>query len=873
VSALSPANANANRSFGLREIEDILARWPQTLEPGILEFPTEAPVLDRVQQVLRSGVEGELCWTDLAPLLRQFLLGQKHANGIARLRVRDGDGCPPRAFWERFGFSTISVEESGLVIEPVAWRPGWLPLPGDSSRDIFHDTFAGRHVRKNAAVPIDPFIEEVTGYPTYLCPGQREAVRSALFMRPGSTLVVNLPTGAGKTLVGQTPVLLHGIGSGLTLFVVPTKALALDLARRMRELLLRRRSDHEIPSMVWHGGIDDDTRAIIKRNIRAGEQGILFAMPEAVTGPLLPALHDAAAGNLLRYMVVDEAHMVAQWGDDFRPAFQLLSGVRRGLLARCPTEPFRTLLMSATLNRVTLDTLDALFGPAEQVEMVAAVHLRPEPRYWVRRAADRSEQRQYVLELLRHVPRPFILYVTEPKFAKEWLRLLKSEGFERIATFHGQTGNNEREVVIDQWANDELDGLVATSAFGVGMDKQDVPTIIHAVLPETLDRYYQEVGRGGRGGTASISVVVYTDRDVQTARSLSQPTLLTGDIAYERWTTMYRSRTVLGDGGLLGVDLSAVPQHLRQQGDYNTSWNMRTLILLARARAIELDSMPLGRLQQEPAESAIDYDRRLSALFEEYSLRVPLRTLDARHLERSHFESVVLAERERGLQHAEAAFEDLLAAIEGRREMGAILAGLYADQNATRSILVSQVCRGCPADPYGADDNTLTYRIPVGIGISRVVVNDLSPWLNYFPELPASCSVILFPPTQAFARELQDALMILVSLFGVQELVAKGEAFEREPILRNLYRSSPGRALVSRKLSEESLNNALPLFRATLLWPWRRDAIPAKLFALERPLHVILAPSDVESDHPLRIFADTSTNSTTLEGFLRVARQ
>src|SRR5262249_4308962 len=150
----------------------------------------------------------------------------------------------------------------------------------------------------------------------------------------------------------------------------------------------------------------------------------------------------------------------------------------------------------------TVRILESLYGQHGDVQMVAAVHLRPEPRYWSYRARSYSEKVTRVRELVRHVPRPFLLYVTEPRQAEEWLRLLQDDGLRRINVFHGKTPNNSRDIIIEDWTQNRLDGIVATSAFGLGMDKSDVRTIIHATVPETLDRYYQEVGRAGRDGCA-----------------------------------------------------------------------------------------------------------------------------------------------------------------------------------------------------------------------------------------------------------------------------------------------------------------------------------------------------------------------------------
>ena len=123
------------------------------------------------------------------------------------------------------------------------------------------------------------------------------------------------------------------------------------------------------------------------------------------------------------------------------------------------------------------------------------------------------------------------------------------------------------------------------------MDKRDVRTVIHAALPETLDRFYQEVGRGGRDGCASLSITLFDKADIGTARRMTAPTLIGDDKGYERWNTLYRAAEPdPQDNEVRVVDLRKRPGGLTQESDYNRDWNMRTLILLARAGLIQLES-------------------------------------------------------------------------------------------------------------------------------------------------------------------------------------------------------------------------------------------------------------------------------------------
>ena len=140
--------------------------------------------------------------------------------------------------------------------------------------------------------------------------------------------------------------------------------------------------------------------------------------------------------------------------------------------------------------------------------VVSGIYLRPEPRYAMKHFGTHGERKKKVLEAVFKAPRPFILYVTRPEEADDWTHFLKANGLGRIAAFTGETPTNQRRLLMAAWSNNNLDGMVATSAFGLGVDKNDVRCVIHATLPESLDRFYQEVGRSGRDGLASASLLL-----------------------------------------------------------------------------------------------------------------------------------------------------------------------------------------------------------------------------------------------------------------------------------------------------------------------------------------------------------------------------
>lgn len=821
------------------------------------------PVLNRIRQIMIArNQRADAGIADLAALIRQALLS--HAD-IARRPTVSIRSFPHVANWQRFGLKDTDLGR-GVVLEAVPFATDWLPAYGDGG-DAFADVFEARAIRRPSLVRIDPGINEASGYDAYVCPGQREAVHSVLHMPAGSTVVVNLPTGSGKTLVGQTPPLL-GDGNGLTLFVVPTTALALDQARRVREMLAHVKGLRDTHPLAWFSDLPQMAKAAIRQRIKAGNQGILFASPEAVRGPLLPSLYEAASRGLIRYLVVDEAHIVCEWGDGFRPDFQALAGIRRGLMRHGRGEALRTILMSATLTAETLGVLESLYGQPGPFQMVAAVHLRPEPRYLSIPSSNNAEKASRIRAIVRALPRPFLFYVTEPAQAVAWLQTLRADGYLRMDAFHGNTPYERREAIIKAWSENRLDGIVATSAFGVGMDKADIRAVVHATVPETLDRYYQEVGRAGRDGRASVSVVVYEPGDVPKARELGRPRFIGNDNALGRWRAMFaRARAVEGDGDLYEIDLTCVPPNLHQESDYNRGWNVRTLILMARSGLIELDSSPHQVPALRSGETETAYAARIEDSWRDYVNKIIVRTLDDAHSVEDHFERRTALDRNRATNASERSFSGLMAALEGRQEMGDVLTDLYTVSEPGRAVIVSRSCRGCRARP---GEDRLLYSVPSGYAISEVTKADLADWTGRFAHLGAR-TFVFYRREAADAAALERALSALVGTFGVEE-VAAPEAVWSLPWLGKLHRRARRRGLITKTIEEGITHpGSLPIPRATLLWPWDHRRVPDEILLLKRPLHVILAPDDLPGDHPLRSLAEMAESKISLDNFLNVA--
>ena len=230
---------------------------------------------------------------------------------------------------------------------------------------------------------------------------------------PGATVLVVLATGTGKSLVGTLRSLL--VGGEVTVVVVPTVSLAVDQEEQLRSHLRRRR----LPDAAGASRSTVNCRRPIgprcTSRLREGRQRVVFTSPEALTRTLGRVLEQVAASGRLGHFVVDEAHMVAAWGGEFRPDYQLLSAYRRKLLDLCPeNRRFRTVLMTATASVQDVQVLEHLFvDEGGSLAVVGAPSLRPELSFLVAQAPDERTRLERVLEAVRSLPRPLFVYTTK----------------------------------------------------------------------------------------------------------------------------------------------------------------------------------------------------------------------------------------------------------------------------------------------------------------------------------------------------------------------------------------------------------------------------------------------------------------------------
>ena len=302
---------------------------------------------------------------------------------------------------------------------------------------------------------------------------------------------------------------------------------------------------------------------------------------------------------MLQQVVIDEAHLVDQWGTDFRPEFQTMPGLIREAYGARPTAKKPSVLMlSATLAQRPVDLLTRLFAMGDDpVDVVWGSEIRTEPAYFLNSHLDESTRVADVLEAVSCLPRPLILYTTKVADAEAWVTRLRDAGLARVECVTGKSREDERRTVMERWRGYQTDGeadptsldvVVGTSAFGLGLDMPNVRTVVHACLPETIDRYYQEVGRGGRDGRPSVAYLCSGPNDGRIAASLNEVSMIGDELGWKRWRRLLQSGDSSSPPCAIECEKARFPSYMVEGYGRSAQWNVRTLILMAQAGIIRL---------------------------------------------------------------------------------------------------------------------------------------------------------------------------------------------------------------------------------------------------------------------------------------------
>ena len=333
-------------------------------------------------------------------------------------------------------------------------------------------------------------LAEVFGYGAFRGP-QQAVVQHVL---AGGSALVLMPTGGGKSLCYQVPALCL---PGTTVVVSPLIALMQDQVEALRQL--------GVAAGALHSGLSAPEAAQVWQHWQAGALKLLYVSPERLlAGDLLQRLAQGAIG----LFAIDEAHCLSQWGHDFRPEYRQLAVLAEAF----PTVP--RLALTATADRRTREEIRQCLGLADDPVFLASFD-RPNIRYLLR---EKEEPKQQLLSFLAdHRGEAGIIYARSRQRVERCAAELQAAGYDAIP-YHAGLESSQRSVALERFRRDSGVIVVATIAFGMGIDKPDVRFVAHIDLPKSLEAYYQETGRAGRDGLPAVAWMVHGPGDVPQLR-------------------------------------------------------------------------------------------------------------------------------------------------------------------------------------------------------------------------------------------------------------------------------------------------------------------------------------------------------------------
>lgn len=515
-------------------------------------------------------------WNDFLIALREFLLVLDTSLSIDSVDIPDNNA-----------YAIKKNNTTGKYFATFQFPEG---VAAELAEQAFMRNIpSNENTKKTYNLVTDSLIYAITGFKQFKSMSQKLAVYGALNTPAGYTTLVSLPTSGGKSLITQ---MLAYQKEGLTVVVVPTVALADDQLIAAKQIIKSNNVDREI--FAYRSGVQvaPILNAIQKKTAR-----LLFISPEALMNnqSLEDVINTANKQYYVKNIIIDEAHIVVDWGASFRVDYQCLEAWRKKLLLTNPS--IRTILLSATFENKCVDVLKKLFSDGKRWIEVRCDSLRHEPRYIVLNEKSYKDKDKRTIELVQKLPHPMIIYVARPCEAERIKLLLSKNGINNVYTYTGLTQNDQREQLLKNWKANTFEILVATSAFGVGVDKPDVRTVLHLYIPQNPNTYYQELGRGGRDQLPCLSVMCTCPDDLGIAFKRINKRVMTTEKIIGRWDSMYNNKSSIRDGSIIYINTAIKPNyHFKEKDEWDDTptseadmkWNIYVLLLFQRYGLIDI---------------------------------------------------------------------------------------------------------------------------------------------------------------------------------------------------------------------------------------------------------------------------------------------
>lgn len=337
-----------------------------------------------------------------------------------------------------------------------------------------------------------------------------------------------LPTGGGKSVCFQVPALIK---EGVCIVISPLLALMQDQVQNLK--------DRGIKATTIPSGSTQDEIITLFDNIRFGNFKFLYISPERLQSQFI---QDKIRQLNVSLIAIDEAHCISEWGHDFRPSYQNIAILRE-------IHPYiNCIALTASATQKVLEDIVSSLNLKEP-KIVKKSFFRENLAYQIYKTEDKLYK---IKQIFTKIKAPAIVYVNTRSKTKKISAYLNANGFES-GFYHGGLSSVEKKMAFDDWMSEKKRIIVATNAFGMGIDKPNVRVVVHLSLPNSIENYVQEAGRGGRDGKKSFSVVLTNNSDIQLAKELlvkSNPTLPEIKIIHQKLYQHYQ----IAKGELLETD-------------------------------------------------------------------------------------------------------------------------------------------------------------------------------------------------------------------------------------------------------------------------------------------------------------------------------